>query len=81
MLGANVDLLILVVFILQYYITSYTVTLKAKFYQFCLNLVGGIRFGPLVQFSFGTLLAGQLMNKNVCLKILDRYLGGPQIWT
>ena len=70
MLGANVDLLILVVFILQYYITSYTVTLKAKFYQFCLNLVGGIRFGPLVQFSFGTLLAGKLMN--------IRYIfGGP----
>jgi len=46
-----------------------------------LEMLGGIRFGPSVQFSFGTLLAGQLMNKNVCLKILDRYLGAPQIWT
>ena len=46
-----------------------------------LEMLGGILFGPSVQFSFGTLLAGQLVNKNVCLKILDRYLGGPQIWT
>ena len=45
MLGANVDLLILVVFILQYYITSYTVIQKAKFYQFCLNLEHLQEFG------------------------------------
>ena len=63
--------------------------LEAIFFFICqkmkdaklLEMLGGILFGPSVQFSFGTLLAGQLMNKNVCLKILDRYLGGPQIWT
>ena len=34
----------------------------------------------MIHFRFGALLVEHLLNKNVRLKISDRYLGVPWIW-